>query len=128
MVPCFSISHSPGPHSLSPVLSTNRCKGSASPPASVLRSPRLGHLHRCGPPAQGGVVRHAQREAKQADDGADQAFGLPERQAEHSAHGQRRQDGELRIPGLPAPGRPGFGRPRVDRLLGEPHRQAATLP
>ena len=36
LVPCFSISHSPGPHSFRPVLSTNRCKGSASPPASGL--------------------------------------------------------------------------------------------
>src|SRR3954453_3723938 len=32
-----------------------------------------------------------------------------------------------RVPGLPAPGRAGFGRPRVDRLLGEPDRQAAAL-
>ena len=30
LVPCFSISHSPGPHSFRPVLSTSRCTGSAS--------------------------------------------------------------------------------------------------
>src|SRR3712207_9166794 len=54
-----------------------------------------------------GVVRHPQGEAEQADDGADQAFGLPERQAEHGPEWQGRQDGELRIPGLPAPGRAG---------------------
>src|SRR3954464_13314560 len=34
--PCFSTSHSPGPHSFSPVLSTSRCTGSASRPASAL--------------------------------------------------------------------------------------------
>src|SRR3954454_19027141 len=34
--PCFSSSHSPGPRSLSPVLSTNRCTGAVSPPASEL--------------------------------------------------------------------------------------------
>src|SRR3954464_4032379 len=53
-VPCFSSSHSPGPHSLSPVLSTNRCTGSASPPASGLGRrgcgtstvTQLGHLRR----------------------------------------------------------------------------------
>ncbi len=37
--------------------------------------PRLRHFHRYGPPAEGGVVRHTQGEAEQADDGADQAFG-----------------------------------------------------
>src|SRR4051812_42499911 len=44
------------------------------------------------PPAEGGVVRHTQAEAEQADDGADQAFGLPERQAEHGAQSQGGQD------------------------------------
>jgi hypothetical protein len=29
-MPCFSISHSPAPHSFNPVLSTSRCKGLAS--------------------------------------------------------------------------------------------------
>src|SRR3712207_8592628 len=41
-----------------------------------------------------GVVRHPQGEAEQADEGADQAFGLPERQAEHGPECQGRQDGE----------------------------------
>ena len=31
LVPCFSTSHSPGPHSRRPVLSTSRCTGSRSP-------------------------------------------------------------------------------------------------
>src|SRR5215210_5547035 len=32
-----------------------------------------------------------------------------------------------RVPGLSAPGRSGFGHPRLDRLSGEPDRQAPTL-
>src|SRR3982750_4034259 len=32
-----------------------------------------------------------------------------------------------RVPGLSAPGGAGFGRPRCDRLLGEPDRQTSTL-
>jgi hypothetical protein len=31
-VPCLSVSHSPAPHSFSPVPSTSRCIGSLSPP------------------------------------------------------------------------------------------------
>ncbi len=34
------------------------------------------HLQRRRTPAQSRVVRHAQREAEQADNGADQALGL----------------------------------------------------
>src|SRR5215210_4783087 len=98
-----------------------------APSLGAAARPWPGYLQRRGPAAEGGVVRHTQAEAEQADDGANQAFGLPERQTEHGAHGQSRQDGELRIPGLPAPGRAGFGRPRFDRLLGEPHRQTPTL-
>ena len=36
LVPCFSISHSPAPQSLRPVLSTSRCNGSALLPAPML--------------------------------------------------------------------------------------------
>ena len=36
--------------------------------------PRPGHLHGCGPPAQGGVARYREIETKQADEGADQAL------------------------------------------------------
>src|SRR4029077_2529266 len=32
LVPCFSTSHSPAPHSFNPVLSTSRCTGSAAAP------------------------------------------------------------------------------------------------
>ena len=63
-----------------------------APSTGAAARPWPGYLQRRGPAAQGRVVRHAQRQAEQADDGADQAFSLPERQAEHSAQGQRRQD------------------------------------
>src|SRR3954466_1919064 len=88
--------------------------------------PRPRHLQRRRPAAECRVVRHTQREAEQADDGADQALGLPVGEAEHRAQRERRQDGERRVPGLAAPGRARLRRPRRDRLVGEPHRQAAA--
>src|SRR3982750_1953967 len=50
-------------------------QGLRPPPSLRAGSPRLRHVHRCGPPAQGGVVGNRESETKQADDGADQAFG-----------------------------------------------------
>src|SRR4051812_43666725 len=41
------------------------------------------HLQGLRPAAQGGMVRHGESETKQADDGADQAFGLAQSQAEY---------------------------------------------
>ena len=90
--------------------------------------PRLWHLQRRGPATEGRMVRHAQRQPEQADDGADQPLGLAVGQAEHGPERECRQDGERRVPGLPAPGRAWFSRPRFDRLVGEPDRQAAALP
>jgi len=55
---------------------------------------RAQHLQRLGPAAQGGVVRHAQLQPEQADDGADQALGLAQRQAEHGPEREGCQDGE----------------------------------
>jgi len=60
--------------------------------------PRPRHVQRRRTPAQRRVVRHAQAEAEQADNGAEQALGLPVGQAEHCAYRERRQDGERRIP------------------------------
>src|SRR3954451_21153760 len=126
-VPCFSISHSAAPNSLSPVLSTSRCKGAALPPASVL------------PDADRGTSKVAARRlsvvwsgtrkdrAEQADNGTDQALGLPVCEAEHGAQGQRRQDRQRREPGLTAPARPSLACPRPYRFIGEPERQAAAL-
>src|SRR3982751_2007384 len=81
-----------GPAPLEPRAVHQQVYGRGIAPSLGAGSPRLRHVHRCGPAAEGGVVRHTQGEAEQADDGANQAFGLPERQAEHGAHGQRRQD------------------------------------
>src|SRR4051812_36572581 len=50
---------------------------------SAARPRRPRHLQRRRAPTEGGVVRHAQRQPEQADDGADQPLGLRERQAEH---------------------------------------------
>jgi hypothetical protein len=58
---------------------------------------RARHLQRLGPAAQGRVVRHAQLQPEQADDGADQALGLAQCQAEHRAQGERRQDGKRNL-------------------------------
>src|SRR4051812_33088057 len=95
----------------------------ARPRAARLR-PR--HLQRLGPAAQGGVVRHGEVEPEQADDGADQPFGLPVRQPEHGLERQRRQDRQVGILGLPAPARAPLGLPRLDRLVRKPDRHAAT--
>src|SRR5439155_9200379 len=88
---------------------------------------RSRHRRRLGPPAQRGMVRDSEIETEQADDGADQPFGLPQSQAEHGAQRQRRRDRQGRIVGLTAPRGPWFGAPGRDRLFAEPHRQAATL-
>src|SRR5258706_10015762 len=90
LVPCFSTNHSPAPDSFNPVLSTNRCTGSAldDGPATA---------QRLGPPAQRGMVRDSEIETEQADDGADQPFGLPQGQAEYGAQLQRRRDRQGRI-------------------------------
>jgi hypothetical protein len=103
LVPCFSINHSPAPDSFNPVLSTNRCTGSAldrSPATASVSARRLS-------------VEWSGIETEQADDGADQPFGLPQSQAEHGAQRQRRRDRQGRIAGLTAPCGPWFcARPR----------------
>jgi hypothetical protein len=47
------------------------------------------------------MIRHRQIQAKQSDDGADQPFGLPERQTENSAPRQRGGDRQGRVLRLP---------------------------
>src|SRR5438552_5398802 len=88
---------------------------------------RSRHRQCLGPPAQRGMVRDREIETEQADDGADQPFGLPQSQAEHDAQRQRRRDREGRIVWLTAPRGPWFGAPGSDRLFAEPDRQTATL-
>ena len=119
-VPCFSSSHSPEPQSFSPVLSTSRCTGPE--PGRGRTTSRLSarRLKRC-------MVRHGEIEAEQGDDGADQPFGLPQRQAEHRPQRQRRRDGQGRIARLAASRRSRLSLPGRDRRVGEPDRQAAAL-
>src|SRR6267378_240158 len=120
LVPCFSTNHSPAPESFNPVLSTNRMHGFGA-------GRRSRHLQCLGPPAQRGMVRDGEIETEQADDGADQPFGLPQSQAEHHAQRQRCRNRQGRIVGLTAPRSPWFGAPSRDRLVAEPDRQTATL-
>src|SRR5687768_12060926 len=49
-------------------------------------------LQRLGAAAQGGMVGNREIETEQTNDGADQAFGLPQSQAEHGLERQRRRD------------------------------------
>jgi len=48
------------------------------------------------------MVRDGEIETEQADDGADQPFGLPQSQAEHDAQRQRRRNRQGRIVWLTA--------------------------
>src|SRR5215218_8085205 len=73
------------------------------------------------------MIGDGEVQPEQADNGADQPFGLPERQAEDGAQGQGRQDRQGRVVGLSAPGRPWLGLPRLDGVIGEPDRQAPAL-
>ncbi len=77
--------------------------------------------------AQGRVFGDGEIEPEQADDGADQALRLAQRQPEYSPEGQSREDRQGRVPGLATPGGARFSRPPSDCLIGEPDRQAPTL-
>ncbi len=89
LVPCFSFSHSPAPHSFSPVLSTSRCRGSA-PALEPGRSTS-------SVAAQRAVVGDGEVEPEQAYDGADQALRLTQGQPEHGLERQCRQDCQGRV-------------------------------
>src|SRR3954452_23826596 len=73
------------------------------------------------------MVGNGESETKQMKDGADQAFGLAQRQAEHGLEGQRRRDRQGGIVRLPAWRGARLGLPSRNCLLREPHRQAPTL-
>lgn len=64
---------------------------------------------------------------EQADDGADQALSLTQRQVEHGREREGGQDGQGRIPGLAT--RCGARRcpPALNRRVREPHYEAAEL-
>ena len=79
--PCFSTSHSPGPHSRRPVLSTSRWTACCSVAAGSLAMSR-----RVGSTSSGRAQRG---QAKKANNRPDQTLGLPQREAEHSPQGER---------------------------------------
>src|SRR5215203_2914350 len=89
--------------------------------------PRPRRLQGLGPAAQGGMVGNREIETQQANDRADQAFGLAQRQAEHGLEGQRRRDRQIRVVRLPARRGARLSLPGRDRLLREPDRQAPAL-
>src|SRR3954464_14173152 len=116
-----------GPTQLQPCAVHQQMHGLGIAPCTGVTRPWPGHLQGGCPAAQGGVVRDREIEAEQADDGADQPFGLPVRQTEHSAERQSREDGELGIPGLATPGGAWLSLPGCDGLVAEPDRQAPAL-
>src|SRR4051794_36103084 len=120
-VPCFSTSHSPGPPSFSPELSTSRWIG---PPVEW----GCAGIQALSAPAEGGEIGHRQVEAEQLEDRADQSLGLAQRQMEHRAQGQSCRDCQVRVVRLTAWRGPRRGFPGGDRLIREPHGQTAPLP
>ncbi len=58
------------------------------------------------PPAQGGVVRHGQIEAKQREHAAGETLPLPKSQVEHEPQRQHQLDRQVRVAWLPARGAP----------------------
>lgn len=89
--------------------------------------PGANHVQALGPATERRVVWHGEFEAEQTDDGANQPFGLPQRQTEHRPQRQRRCDGQGRIARLTASSGPRLSFSCSDRRAGEPHRQAAAL-
>src|SRR3954471_5411135 len=132
LVPCFLISHSPGPTPLGtvflgqPLARTAELQPRAVHQQVYRRAPRLWprHLQRLGPAAEGAVVRHREIEAKQLQDGADQPLGLAQRQAEHRPQCQRRGDRQIGVAGLTAPTGAWLSLPGLHRLGRKPHGQA----
>ena len=73
------------------------------------------------------MVRNGEIETEQADDGADQPFGLAQSQTEHSFERQRRRDRQIRVVRLATRRGAWLRLPGRDRRLREPDRQAAAL-
>src|SRR3954468_4694018 len=77
--------------------------------------------------AQGGMVGNREIETQQANDRADQPFGLAQSQTEHGLEGQGRRDRQIRVVRLTAWRGARLRVPGRDRLFREPDRQAPTL-
>src|SRR5215212_3276974 len=93
----------------------------------IAARPRPGHLQGLRPAAQGGMVGNRESETQQANDRADQAFGLAQRQTEYGFERQRRRDRQIRVVWLPAWRGARLGMPGRDRGWREPDRQAPAL-
>ena len=74
------------------------------------------------------MVRNREVKSEQSNDGADQSLGLPQCQAKHHAHRQGCADRQGRVMRLAAWRGSRLRPPRLDRLVGKPHGQAAPLP
>src|SRR4051795_10986165 len=73
------------------------------------------------------MVRDREIENEQADDGADQPFGLAQSQTEHSFEGQGRRDRQIRVVRLATRRGARLRLPGRNRRLREPDRQAPAL-
>src|SRR4051812_39288125 len=73
------------------------------------------------------MVRNREIETEQADDGADQPFGLAQSQTEHSFEGQGRRDRQIRVVRLATRRGARLRLPGRNRRLREPDRQAPAL-
>jgi hypothetical protein len=104
--PCFSTSHSPGPQSRRPVLSTRQCTGSRLDRGGSIGSVSARRLN----VEWSGTAR-----------------SRPQRQSKHGAQGQCRRDRQSGVVRLPAPRGPWSGAPSRDRRVRKPDRQAAAL-
>src|SRR4051812_8862101 len=118
LVPCFSTSHSA---QLQPGTIDQQVDRSAGG-AGLCRQ-----LEAPSPPAEGGEIWYRQVEAEPLEDRADQPLGLAQRQVEHSPQRQSCRNREVEVVGLTARRRARRGFPGGDRLIREPHGQAAPL-
>jgi hypothetical protein len=84
--------------------------------------------HDLGTPADSGTVGNSKFHTEQVNDGADQAFGLAQREPEHSAQGQCRRNRQIRVEALTTGCGPRLRSPALDRLRHKSDRQAAPRP
>ena len=98
-------------------MSTSRCRRDG---------PRQCHVRHLGSAAQGGVIRHRGIQAGRGGDGADQPFGLTQRQAGHGLQWKRLDDGRSRTARLAASCGPQLNLAGRARRVGESDRKVAA--
>src|SRR3954454_11800079 len=97
------------------------------PAARLGARQRRGECQAGAAPRERGVVGHADLQAEQHRDGAEQAFGLPPRTTEGQAQQVPGLDRHLRVVARPTALTRARRPPRRERLRRDPHRQAAAL-